>query len=144
MSDRPAAAAPDLAEARRRLRADDREAAETLLRAALAAHPDDAEALHLLAVARLGAGEVAEALALAERAVAAGATALSLNTLGSLRLRTGDGAGARRAFEDALALDPDLVEARLNLADALLAGDETEAAEAHYRTVLVSLNLHEF
>jgi len=129
---------PDVAQARRHLQAGDVAAAERLLRAALDAQPDDAAALHLLAVARLHAGDTAAALGHAERAAALEQTALHLNTLGSLRLQQGDGAGGRDAFERALALDADFLEARLNLADALLADHDAEAAERHYRQALAS------
>ncbi len=127
---------PDVETARQHLHADRITEAEVLLRAVLADAPDDAEALHLMAVARLKAGDISAAIDYAERAANLAPTAIVLNTLGSLRLRGGDHSGAQAAFTDALARDADFIEARLNLADSLAAGFDMAAAERHYRLAL--------
>lgn len=60
------------------------------------------------------------------------------HNLGLIRLDAGDPAGARAAFAEASRLDPDLVDAHVQLGTLLLAEERSDDAEAAFRKALVS------
>jgi tetratricopeptide (TPR) repeat protein len=105
------------------------EAARELAGAALRAAPEDADAQALVAWARLAAGDVGEAVALAERAAARDARCgRALEVLAVARARQGDRRGARDAFERLLAAEPDAWSHLNNYGVFELAGGQPLAA----------------
>jgi predicted O-linked N-acetylglucosamine transferase (SPINDLY family) len=127
------------AEAARRFRARDAAGAERLLGEALAAQPEHAPSLNLLALIAGRAGRDAECIALLERAMACGTpeqAAASGATLGAAHRRAGRLGEAADAYRRALAAAPDLlVSERASLHGALAAtlqaqGDLAGAAQS--------------
>ncbi|MGE5504162.1 MAG: tetratricopeptide repeat protein [Actinomycetota bacterium] len=118
--------------------------AEPVYRRLLAAEPDNAEVLHLLAVLLLQKGDAAGALPLAERAVAAAPSLAKAwntlpkawNTLANIRAALGRTAEAADALQRAVTLDDGLVEARLNLGILLSRLGRLAEAEAALRIVV--------
>ncbi|HYF09315.1 MAG TPA: tetratricopeptide repeat protein [Acetobacteraceae bacterium] len=106
--------------------------AEPLLRAVLAAAPEDAESLRALAQLRFMAGAFGEALALIERLLARDPRdAAALNSKGAILTAGGRPAEALAAYDAAIAIAPDLARAHANRAVALAAlGRAAEALEA--------------
>ena len=105
-----------------------------LYREFLAAHPDHAEALHLLGVALMQSGDLEAARATLERAVARdGANPHYLNNLGLARFHGNEFAGARACFEKALAINPTDPDVHNNLGMALQNLDEPLLAVAHFQ-----------
>jgi Flp pilus assembly protein TadD len=74
-----------------------------------------------------------------ERAAQANPGASTLYRLGTLLARSGETSKARAAFEDALALKPDLAEAHNDLGALLAQGGDLDAAIARFRTALASV-----
>ena len=111
------------------LKAGDSTAAERILRNELKAHPSDAAAIGLLAVALDGQKKYLEAAECYRRALAmtSGSVRL-LNNFGNHLLATGDPAGARNAFRKVVAADPHHENANLQLAG--LALQDRQPAEA--------------
>jgi spermidine synthase len=84
------------------------DAAEALAQAALSVAPNDEEAQGFLASASLARGRLDEALARADRVLARSPRAArALEVAAIARARTGDRAGARRAFESLVEAEPD-------------------------------------
>jgi putative PEP-CTERM system TPR-repeat lipoprotein len=99
------------------------------LQAALDTDPEEPRAPLLRIKILIDQGSFQEALALAEALAAARSRdPLTLNALGLARLAAQDGAGARAAFEDAIAADPTFSDAPLNLARLALAEGKPRAA----------------
>ena len=79
-------------------------------------NPADSESLSDLGMAYLDSGRLADAERVFQWALAPGEEyALAYNGLGLVAVRKDDMAGARGYFEKAVRLDPDLLEAQLNL-----------------------------
>lgn len=98
--------------------------------------PGDPALATFLATLYLQRGEPARARDVAERLLQSQPDQLlALNLAGVVRQANGDGAGARRAFDDALRRDPGFAAARLNLARL----DAAEGREAEARQALVAL-----
>ena len=108
-----------------------------VLRAVVAARPDDATAFHDLAAAARLAGDAAEA-ARAEHAALAldPGNAAALNGLGLLHADAGRPADAARAFEQAAARDPGNASYWTNLGNARRALGNTAGAGEAYRRAL--------
>jgi tetratricopeptide (TPR) repeat protein len=96
----------------------DLERAAGALTEALELRPDDVDALSNLGITRLEQGRIDDAERLLRRAVELQSTPGALNNLGIVLVRQGSLEAAVESFERALALDPDFVDARVNL-DAL-------------------------
>ena len=104
-------------------------AAESMLRAQLKSHPNEAQALGLLGVALDNEKNYAEADAVYRRALALTPdSATLLNNYGNHLLATGDSAGARSAFLKVVSLNR--VHANANLQLARLALSHESPAEA--------------
>lgn len=111
--------------------------AEDGYRAHLADHPDDAVALHLLGVLCAERGHLDEAQELAQRAHdQAPERADIVLTLATLRFRAGEPDAARKLYEQALALDPNLSKAHTALGHFAAQAGDRERAELHFRTAL--------
>lgn len=122
-----------LAAGRARHRAGDLAGATALYDRALAAEPDNAEALHLAGVARYLAGDVSAAVAFLQRAVALDpGNAETHSNLGASLVATGEMAAAAAAFRRAIELAPGFVDAHANLAGALVRLGDMEGAAAAY------------
>jgi arylsulfatase A-like enzyme/Tfp pilus assembly protein PilF len=95
-------------------------------------NPSDAESLDDLGMAYLDAGKVADAERTFKWSLATGnETALAYNGLGLVSIQKQDVATARGYFEKAVHLDPDLLEAQLNLGRAYkILGDIPRARAA--------------
>ena len=108
------------------------------LRAAVRLAPRYTEARLQLAQALHGAGRTADAVGVLERALEQDPErhAGAWNDLGFYRLQTGDLDGARPALRRAVALDPRLPTARVNLGTALLAADDLAGAAAQFEAAL--------
>jgi Flp pilus assembly protein TadD len=100
------------------------EEAEACAAALAADEPSSAEAHLRLTLCRLCRGDRAAALAAALRSVELAPTAPNWNLLGQVRRECDDREGAIAAIREALRLQPDLPEASLNLAYALLASGQ--------------------
>ena len=115
------------------LRAGRLDEAERLLRKAVRAAPEDAEALHLLGIVLLQAGQAAKAVGFFDRALRGGAPvsqlynnhATALNALA----RPGE---ALNSLERALGLAPDDAELHYNLGNTLMTLRRDEAALAAF------------
>jgi spermidine synthase len=105
------------------------EAAEGLARAALQITPDDPDARAMVAYARFARGAVAEAVSLADQALARDPRCgRALEVLAIARAREGDRAAARRAFEALIAAEPDGWSHLNNFAVFELEGGDPAAA----------------
>lgn len=120
-----------------KLQRGDAEAARNLLEKALAAQPDNADALYMLGVLQHGRGRNEEAVALLSRAINSdnGVAAFHI-TFGAVLKEQKKLAEAEASFRRAIALDPDDAESRSGLAWLLNeAGKPAEAVE-HLRHAL--------
>jgi tetratricopeptide (TPR) repeat protein len=81
-------------------------------------------------------GRTAEALRHARRAVAIRESATGYYNLGNILLRLDHAEQARRAYEDAVRLDPGLAEAHSNLGLIAANDRDFEAAESHFRRAI--------
>jgi tetratricopeptide (TPR) repeat protein len=117
----------DVAGARRRL--------EELVRRA----PNNTWGLGKLAQLELLYGDLEKAEQLALRAIEIRPHRSYFTNLGLARFFLGDYEGARTSYLEALAIDPDHLTVRLNLADTELALGHEEAALAGYRRILDEL-----
>lgn len=117
--------------------------AEAACEAQLAGDPDDAAALHLLALVRFRCGREDEALRMLERAVRTEPQrAAAQCDLGALLVMLGRPEAALAPLRAAVALEPANTEARANLGNALHARGELDAAEAEYRRAVASAPQH--
>lgn len=91
--------------------------------------------------ARWGEIEVAEPR-LAEAVRRGAHDAATYHALGLVRVHSGDLAGAKLAYEAALAADPEAVENYLGLATAALVGKDARGALAAYESLLVKRPLY--
>jgi tetratricopeptide (TPR) repeat protein len=112
--------------------------AEELYRKVLVIQPNDADALHLLAVLAQQRGDHGEAERKVRRAIAARGRPVAefSNTLGNALAGQGHPAEAVPCFEEALRLHPDDANVHKNLADALRVLERRDEAAAHYQKVL--------
>jgi Tfp pilus assembly protein PilF len=113
--------------------------AEAHYRGAIRFNPFYGRAYYNLGLFLLEQGRPAEAASVLERAaeLTSGAfRARALNNLGRARLDLGDLEAARDAFTDAIALKPDYIGARLNLATAY---PDTDAGRALRRAALAAV-----
>jgi tetratricopeptide (TPR) repeat protein len=110
-----------------------------MARAGLVEYPDHTALLGTLALAYLQHHDLQEARAAAEKSVRtasvekttttpAGKPAASMLILGLVRAQTGDSMGAIALFEQALKLEPELLQARWYLAEAYRAQGRTQEA----------------
>ena len=116
--DRVSGAEPALAKAAARFRLGDPQGAEAQLREILAARPDHAPSLNLLALIVGRAGRDAECVALLERAIAQGTAEQAVASglvLGAAHARAGRLSAAEAAYRRVLASAPDASEAALKL-----------------------------
>ncbi len=128
---------PILAAAQRARAAGKRDEAAALLERALAADPDHAEALEDYALLALEAGRPQLALTAAARwSQSRPASAAAKNVLGIACRQSGRLAEAIVRLTEAVALDPDFFDARVNLGNALLDAGDPQAALPHYRRAL--------
>ena len=111
--------------------------AETAYREALAANPNEFEALRGLAVVRRARGDLAESAELisAARELQPDQPNLLL-MLGSVRFEQGDFEASRHAYERALTLDPNLAGAHTAIGHISMMNGKTELADQHFRTAL--------
>lgn len=128
---------PDAAKARSLISTGRAPEALALAREAVTLHPEDADWLHLLAVAQHATGANAEAAATLERAIAvAPLDAVIRNTYGAVQVGRGELASGEAALREALRLRPDYLEARFNLALALRDRRDTRSAAEELARVL--------
>lgn len=113
-------------------------AAEPLYRRLLGETPRHAEALYLLGTLLIQTRRYAEAATLLERALAAGTTKVmgTWNNLGIALREQGQPGAAIAGYDQALAIDPDYVEALNNRGVALYDLKRAEEAKTCYRRVL--------
>jgi tetratricopeptide (TPR) repeat protein len=111
--------------------------AERGYREHLAEQPNDAEAMHLLALVRRqrGANDEAEQLLTRAHQLAPDVPHIEL-TLGTLRFESGDFDAARAHYERALALDPNIGGAHAGIGQLALMRGERDVAESHFRIAL--------
>ncbi|MEX3940134.1 tetratricopeptide repeat protein [Paraburkholderia sp. BR10937] len=108
--------------------------AHAYYQSALAAYPEDPDALHYLGVIALGRGQLQEAADLMDRALAQRPeSAEYLANRGVVANRLGDPAGAAAWQRRALALAPGFANAHNNLGNALMELGDLAGAAQHYR-----------
>jgi Flp pilus assembly protein TadD len=113
------------------------EGARRKLDDALKQRPNDPTMLALYARVEAAAGNLAAAKTRAAAAVAAGRDNAVAHLSQGVALEMGnDDAGARRAYEEALVLDPKMQEAHSLLGDLLLRTGHPDEAATHYRVVV--------
>jgi tetratricopeptide (TPR) repeat protein len=113
-------------------------AAEAVYREVLALLPEQPDSLHLLGLVELQRGRAGEAAALIRRAITAAPDRAGYhNDLGEALRAAGDGAGARAAYGQAVALAPGFALGHYNLANLLADGGEAEAV-AHYELAIAA------
>lgn len=111
--------------------------AEALYREALAADPEDIDALHFQGVIAFQRGNYAQAVQLISRALSHNAANASAhNNLGNALAAQGKRLEALSAYLDALALQPDYADAFCNLGDVLKSGGKLKKSIACYRRAL--------
>jgi tetratricopeptide (TPR) repeat protein len=111
--------------------------AEPRYRAWIGDHPQDAEAVHMLAILRRQRRDLDDATRLARRAIElAPDRATYYMTLGALELELRQYHAARADFEAALRLNPNLVNAYAALGQIGLAQGDIEQAGRQYRLAL--------
>lgn len=113
------------------------DAAAPLLDGLLAAHPDEAQALHMRGIVALQAGDNALARALLERAAKHRRDDPQLlNNLANAERATGDVAAAEATLTTLIAIAPGYAGAHYNLADIRRERGETDAAIAGFREAI--------
>jgi tetratricopeptide (TPR) repeat protein len=112
--------------------------AEGLYRKIIALQPNEADALHLLAMVAHQQGHYDEAERGARRAIAACGRPVGQfsNTLGNALAAQGRAVEALQCFEESIALRPEDAAAHKNLADLLSVLERHDEAAAHYEKVL--------
>ena len=116
--------------------ADRLDEAETLYRQILSTHPDHADAQHLLGLIAHQFGQYDTASELIMAAIARNPQAIYYYNLGNVMQTHNRPAAAAECFRQALALQPDYVDAHNNLGNALRALKEYEAAAQAFCDVL--------
>jgi len=106
------------------------------LRQAHRRSPEDVQVLFRLAETEHRAGQTVEALDHLEKARALATQAVELDYLANLLNRMGDAAAAARAFDDALALEPNNLSILANRAIAKAFMGQAEDAEAIYDDII--------
>jgi tetratricopeptide (TPR) repeat protein len=103
----------------------------------LRAHPQDADALHLLGLVAHQTGDLAHACHCIEASIALrpGAPRVYFN-LAVVRAQRGDLAGAMVAYEEAIAVKPDYAEAHSNLGNLYARCDRPDDALRAYRSAI--------
>ncbi|MDA0305459.1 MAG: tetratricopeptide repeat protein [Proteobacteria bacterium] len=110
----------------------DLKAAEKKLLKLQKQHPDIPDVLHLLALIALQTERPKKAVGFLQKATKAAPSADLFNLLGSALKRDARGGDAIKAFENAIALAPDLAEAHYNLGNVLsIEGRPDDAAESY-------------
>jgi tetratricopeptide (TPR) repeat protein len=133
----PGRTSPELTEAMGLFRAGRLREAERACRRTLAADPQHARALHLLALIADRAGRRPEAVGLARRAAASAPDdAVVHHSLGDLLLSAGSAADAISAYQRAHALDPTSPFILASLGNVWWRGNELAKAEHAYREAL--------
>ena len=103
----------------------------------LTAHPDDAEALHLLGILRAQRGDLPEAYQLVRRATEfAPDNAACQHTLGEMYLSEGKLDDAGQAYEHARQLNPNLAAAHGGLGQVAFLRGDIDSAESHFKVAL--------
>jgi Flp pilus assembly protein TadD/cell division protein FtsN len=102
--------------------------AETAYRKAVSAEPDSAKALEGLGTILVSRGAFEDAITHFNRSLAQVPSASLHNKLGVAHDLKGDGSGAQRHYRAALALDPNIVSARNNLALSLVVSEAYDEA----------------
>ena len=102
---------------------------------ALALGPRNGRILRALGYAYIDAGNFVEAAAALQSSVALERDAAAYFTLGAILKRQEQNESAKQALRDGLAIEPGNMEARLMLADALLATSDFAGARAEYARV---------
>lgn len=112
-------------------------AARSKLDEALKQRPGESALLAMYARVEAADGNLAAAKTRAAAAVAAGRDSAVAHLSQGVALEMGnDDAGARRAYEEAVVLDPNAVETRSLLGDLLLRTGHPDDAAPHYRVVV--------
>ncbi len=121
------------------LSAGDVKRAARLLEAILKENPRQADALHLMGLAKFGLGDAGRAIEILERAVAIRPNdAEMLNNLGNMHKATGNMQRARDLLERAAIADPGGFAPLYNLGNALVALERfEEATETYYRALAI-------
>lgn len=115
-------------------RGGDLDAAERAYRERIAAHPDEADAWHLLGVLLQQRGDSTAAMEPLLRAVQLTPEVARLHlSLGGVLLQLGQDEAARGAFLRALELDPNLVEAHSLMGHLQLQDGDVEGAENRFK-----------
>lgn len=110
--------------------------AEAAYRAVLRHHPDQPDALHLLGVVAIQAGDAAAAIPLIERAIDRNGTVADYHdNLGSALAGAGRAADAATAHARAIRLQPDFAQAWFNRGNALTAAGRAGAPAAFRRAL---------
>jgi tetratricopeptide (TPR) repeat protein len=118
---------------------------ETVLRRVLEIDPNNASALHVLALTRQALGDPAQAIALMRRALAIDPGAAALHVALSVILHgAADHEGAIAASRRAIELSPDDATAHNSLGASLTSlGRATEAIAAYRRALAINANFYE-
>jgi tetratricopeptide (TPR) repeat protein len=131
------AQSPSVTEARRLFAAGSYDRASQLLESSLQSHPDDTDAHLLLGQIFALQGRRTEAIQQFTRTIELEPrSAVAYDTLGVALNRFAEFDLARKAFEQAIALDPALAEAQLNLAMSLAQAGDAPGATEHLREVI--------
>ncbi|MEP7043887.1 MAG: tetratricopeptide repeat protein [Dokdonella sp.] len=111
--------------------------AEQGYRACLGDHPDDVDALHMLGLLCHQRGDDEEGMRLLARAHELAPADASIEaTLAGVHFRHGDYAAAKRGYQRALALNPNIGGVHSGLGQIAMMQRELESAEQHFRTAL--------
>src|SRR5207248_2511869 len=105
-------------------------------RRSLEVQPDNCTGRRNLGRSLYELARYAEASAELERAIHCQNHAIAQRWLGRTRARLGDGAGARRAFEEALRIDRDYFDAWVDLGELEEAAGDLKAARAAFERAL--------
>lgn len=125
-----------VAEALAHFQADRLAEAETRLRQALATDPNHTDAMHLLGLVAHQAGQYEEASSLIMSAIKLEPKALYYFNLGNVMQSNNRPAAAAECFQQAVAMQPDYIDAHNNLGNALRALKQHEAAVQSFCNVI--------
>jgi tetratricopeptide (TPR) repeat protein len=128
---------PALDQARRLFAAGSYERAAQILDSEIAAHPGDADAHLLLGQIDALEGRRSEAIAQLSRTIELQPnSAVAYNILGTALNRFAEFDAARKAFEQAVTLDPRMADARINLAMTLAEASDLKGASEQLTAVI--------